>query len=187
MLELKLPETGTVPYPYKYGDFQYELLLNLECVGLAGGSGDRIRFSMNLTNPTNPGPIADAMEYILPKNILQEEGYQRAKARSSDGSHIEYFVTHHITQQLADLIAESVKGESGKLLLSGSENIGNSYYAHREVYVLPAISGVGIIDIRAGTCPGYFVRAFCSDEIDNARKERMRKKVFQRFIKSEIK
>ncbi len=192
MLELKLPETGTGPYPYKSGDFQYELLLNLECVGLAGGSGDRIHFSMNLTNPTNPNPIADAWEYVLQKSILEEDGYCSIEKSEYLSDHEKKmkkssFVTIHTMKPLVDLVMESIREESGKLLLSGSENIANSYYAHRDLYVLPAISGVGIVDIRAGTCPGYFVRAFCSDEIDNARKERMKKRVFQRFIKSKIK
>ena len=184
MLELKLPETGTGVSSYQSEDFKYSLLLNLECIGLSGSDGKKIRFSMNPTNPKYPYPIVDAMEYVLPNSILQEEGYQSAKAMGYNGGCVEHFVKHYVTKQLADLIAESVKEEDGKLLLSGPENISNSYYAHRDVYVLPAISGVGIVDIRAGTCPGYFVRAFCSDEIDNARKERIKGRVISQFVKS---
>ncbi|MBI2662146.1 hypothetical protein HYX11_01670 [Candidatus Woesearchaeota archaeon] len=184
MLELNLPETGTVPYPYNSEDFHYELLLNLEVIGLASGSGEKIRFSMNLTNPTNPHPIADVREHFLPKSILQEEGYKRAEARECKSAHIESFVNNYVTKTLAGIIAHSVRQENGRLLLSGRENRSNSYYAHRDIYVLPAISGVGTVDIRAGTCPGLFVRSFCSDEIDTARRERMKERVISQFVKS---
>src|SRR3989338_6720933 len=191
MLELKLPETGTIPYPYKCEDFRYELLLNLGCIGLASGF-DRICFSVNLTNSTNPEPIADARVYVLQKSILDEDGYRNIEKSKYSSNHEKEmrksrFVEVHTMKPLVDLIKESVRKEDGRLLLSGSENIANSYYAHREIYVLPAISGVGIVDIRAGTCPGYFVRTFCSDEIDTARREKMKKRVLQRFVKSEIK
>ncbi len=184
MLELKLSENGTGVSSYQSEDFKYNLLLNLECIGMSRSEGDRIRFSLSLIRPEHPNPIADAMEYILSKSILEEEGYQNAKAspQSEMSSQVEYFVKNHITRTLADIIAESVKQGGGRLLLSGPEKISNSYYAHRDIYVLPAISGVGIIDIRTGTCPGYFVRAFCSDEIDTKRRETIRNRVLKRFV-----
>lgn len=188
MLELKLPETGTVPYPYSSEDFHYELLLYLNSVRSSGCTGDRINFELSLKDPKYPRYPKDTMEYILPKCIFEEDGYRSIEKNGGLSTYEKdlkrsLFVEAHIMKTLADLIAESVRQESGRLLLSGRENISNSYYAHREIYVLPAISGVGIVDVRAGTCPGNFVRAFCSDEVDTARKERIKERVLSRFVK----
>ncbi len=188
MLELKLPEVGTATCSYQSENFKYELLLNLSSVRLSGHTGDRIDFELSLKDPEYPRYPKDTLSCILPKSILQEEGYQKAeqsdKFRGGNGAYVESFVDNYTTKTLTDFIAESLRQENGKLLLFGRENRENSYYAHRSIYVLPAITGVGIVDIRAGTCPGRFVRAFCSDEIDTARKERIKERVISHFVKS---
>ncbi len=188
MLELKIPEEGAGTSSFRLEDFKYELLLNLSGVRLSGHMGNRIDFELSLKNLEYPRYPEDTSSYILPKSILQEEEYQRAerndKFRGGNGAYVESFVQNYVTKTLADLIAKALMQENGRLLLSGRENRGNSYYAHRTVYVLPAISGVGAVDIRAGTCPGLFVRAFCSDEIDIARRERIKERVISHFVKS---
>ena len=179
MLELKLPETGTSLSSYICNDFHYELLLNLDYVRLTKCSGNIIRFSMNLINPNNPLCLDDAWEYLSPINILQEEEYKRAEAEHWGGTVID----HYVLKQLAELVGSSVRKEGGKLLLSGSENRANSYYAHREIYVLPGIFGVEIVDVRAQTHPGRSVKAFCSAEIDPARKEKIQNRTLSHFVK----